>query len=130
MSPRGHHPGTIRAAVATVLAVVVGVAVSPETYAQRRGRPSAAQRAAMQKQQQMMQAYQKDVARYQKELADKHAEIMKQYDENGDGRLLGPEKSKYDKFLFDVQKGRQPNPFAGILPPGQGKEMAAATQKK
>lgn len=91
---------------------------------------SAAQRAAMQKQKQQMQAYQKDVERYQKEMADKQAEIVKQYDENGDGRLTGPEKSKYDKYMFEVQKGRQPNPFAGILPAGQGKEMAAAATKK
>jgi len=107
-------------------ALLVLCVAAPEAHAQRGRRPSAAQRAAMQKQQQMMQAYQQDVQRYQKEMADKTAEIAKQYDENGDGRLFGPEKSKYDKYMYDVQNGRQPNPFAGIKPPGQGSAMAAA----
>ncbi|MFM7108903.1 MAG: hypothetical protein ACKOZU_09960 [Planctomycetaceae bacterium] len=109
-------------AVRAGMVVAAGLSFSPAAHAQR-GRTSAAQRAAMQRMQQQMQAY-------QKELADKNAEILKQYDENGDGRLLGPEKSKCDKYMFEVQKDRQPNPFAGIVPPGQGTETAAAGKKK
>lgn len=119
----------LRRRVAVAVAALAACLAGGPAHAQR-SRSSAAQRAAMQKMQQQMQAYQKDVQRYQREMADKNAELVKQYDENGDGRLLGPEKSKFDKYMFEVQKGRQPNPFAGIMPPGQGKEMAAATKKK
>ena len=94
-----------------------------EAY-QQRGRQSQAQRRrqqeAMKKYQEQVRAYQADVARYQREMAAKNEEIMKRFDENGDGRLLGPEKSKYDKYMYDVQKGKEQNPFADIKPPGQG----------
>lgn len=118
-----------RRVIAGVIAAlgIVGV-LAGSAHAQRSRRPSAAQRAAAKRAQQQMQAYQRDVQRYQREMADKQAEIVQQHDENGDGRLQGPEKSKFDKYMFEVQKGRQPNPFAGIAPPGQGKDMTASTK--
>ena len=101
---------------------------APSAQAQRGRRPTAAQRAAMQKAREQMQAYQKDVLRYQNEMAAKQAEIVRKFDANGDGQLRGPEKSKFDKHMYEIQTGRQPNPFVGILPPGQGAEMKAATK--
>lgn len=118
-----------RPAAVVVVALGIAAALPMAAHAQRGGRkPSAAQRAAMKKAQQQMQAYQRDVERYQKEMAEKHAEIFARYDENGDGRLLGKERSLYDKYMFDVQKGREPNPFAGIALPGQGKDMPATSK--
>jgi hypothetical protein len=108
------------------VAALVGLTLFPpeaEAFQQRR-RPNPQaqrrQREAMQKAQAQMKAYQEDVLRYQREMAAKNEEIMKRFDENGDGRLLGPEKSKYDKYMYDVQKGKEQNPFADIKPPGQG----------
>lgn len=111
-------------------AVLAGVcliclAAVPEAQAQR-GRSSRSKKQAMMKQ---MQAYQQDVMRYQQETAAKQAEIVKQFDANGDGQLRGPEKSKFDKHMYDIQAGRQPNPFADILPPGQGPAMQELNKK-
>ena len=101
---------------------------APSAHAQRGRRPTAAQRAAMQKAREQMQAYQRDVLRYQNEMAAKQAEIVRKLDANGDGQLRGPEKSKFDKHMHEIQTGRQPNPFVGILPPGQGVGMKTATK--
>jgi hypothetical protein len=109
-----------------LVAALVGLTLlSPEADAyqqRRRPNPQAARRQqeAMKKAQAQMKAYQEDVLRYQREMAAKNEEIMKRFDENGDGKLLGPEKSKYDKYMYDVQKGKEQNPFADIKPPGQG----------
>lgn len=112
--------------IALTVAALIGLtALAPEAEAyQQRRRPNPQaqrrQQEAMKKAQAQMKAYQEDVLRYQREMAAKNEEIMKRFDENGDGRLLGPEKSKYDKYMYDVQKGKEQNPFADIKPPGQG----------
>ena len=117
---------TFRRLAPLFLATLTGLAfLAPEAEAfQQRRRPNPQaqrrQREAMQKAQAQMKAYQEDVLRYQREMTAKHEEIMKRFDENGDGRLFGPEKSKYDKYMYDVQKGKEANPFADIKPPGQG----------
>jgi len=123
--PARRDHGLVRRLV-LALAVCFVVVTGADAQSRRNNKQSAAQRAAMQKAREQMQAYQKDVMRFQKEMADKHAEIAKQFDENGDGQLKGAEKSKYDKHMFEIQKGRIANPFAGIVPPGQGPEMKAA----
>jgi hypothetical protein len=113
-----------RGILLTVAALVGLTALAPaaEAYQRRRPNPQAMRRQqeAMKKAQEQMKAYQEDVLRYQREMAAKNEEIMKRFDENGDGKLLGPEKSKYDKYMYDVQKGKEQNPFADIKPPGQG----------
>jgi hypothetical protein len=105
-----------------VFAALVGLTIlAPEAGAYQRRRPNnQRQQQAMRKAQEQMKAYQEDVVRFQREMAAKNEEIVKRFDENGDGRLLGPEKSKYDKYMYDVQQGKEPNPFAGIKPAGQG----------
>jgi hypothetical protein len=105
-----------RGILCLVAALVGLMLLPPEAEANQRRR----QRESMQKAQAQMKAYQEDVLRYQREMAAKNEEIMKRFDENGDGKLLGPEKSKYDKYMYDVQKGKEQNPFADIKPPGQG----------
>jgi hypothetical protein len=113
-----------------LLAGLVVAALPPSAEAFQQRRPSPAQRKrqqeAMKKMQAQMKAYQAEVARYQKEMAAKHAEIVKRFDENGDGRLFGVEKSKYDKYMYAVQKGKEANPFADIKPVGQGGPPATA----
>ena len=105
-----------------VFAALVGLTIlAPEAGAYQRRRPNnQRQQQAMRKAQEQMKAYQEDVLRYQREMAAKNEEIMKRFDENGDGKLLGPEKSKYDKYVHDVQRGKEQNPFSDIKPPGQG----------
>jgi uncharacterized protein with LGFP repeats len=111
--------------IAFTVAALVGLTLlPPEAEANQRRRPNPQamrrQQEAMKKAQAQMKAYQEDVLRYQREMAAKNEEIVKRFDANGDGKLLGPEKSKYDKYMIDVQKGKEQNPFAEIMPPGQG----------
>jgi len=50
---------------------------------------------------------------------------------NGDGRLTGAEKSKYDKHLYEIRIGKAPNPYADIKPLGQGpRDPKTAGQSK
>lgn len=108
--------------VAALMSLTI-LAPAAEAYQQqRRQNPQAMrqQQRAMRMSQERMKNYQEDVVRYQREMTAKNDEIMKRFDENGDGRLLGPEKSKYDKYMYDVQRGKETNPFAGIKPAGQG----------
>ena len=77
---------------------------------------------------------QREYQRVQAETAAKYQELFKQFDENGDGRLLGPERAKYDKQLQAIRDGKVPNPLVDIQPPGQGprdpKAAAASPPKK
>lgn len=67
---------------------------------------------------QMMQAYEQEVMRYQKEVAEKEKEIVAEFDEDGNGKLLGKEKAKLAKYMHEVRQGKKPNPFASIRPIG------------
>lgn len=87
------------------------------------------------KQMQEEMAYrQREFMRVQNEVAAKNLELVKQFDENGDGRLFGAERSKYDKHLQAIRDGKVPNPLADIKPLGQGprdpKAAAAASAAK
>lgn len=120
-----------RFATLLVAACLVGGVAAPAAHAQR-GRPSAAQRKKQQeaarKAQEKMRAYQADVARHQREMAARQVEVEKRFDENGDGRLFGVERSKYDKYMEAVRTGREANPFADIKPPGQGAPATPAAK--
>lgn len=113
-----------RGRLLALLIAVVGVFLLPSAAeAQRRG--SSRQMQQMRKQmQEQAQWQQQEMQRYQTEMAAKQAEIAKQYDADGNGKLTGPEKSKFDKYMHDVQKGKVPNPFASIAAPGQGPKPA------
>jgi hypothetical protein len=74
----------------------------------------------MKKMQQQMEYVQQEMMRYRSEMAAKEKEIYLSYDENGNGKLEGAEKAKYNKSANEVKNGKVPNPFAAILPPGQG----------
>jgi hypothetical protein len=113
---------TLRRSVHFLAAALVGLTfLAHEAEAYQRQRPNnQRQQQAMRKAQEQMKAYQEDVLRYQREMAAKNEEIMKRFDDNGDGKLLGPEKSKYEKYMYDVQRGKEQNPFSDIKPPGQG----------
>lgn len=118
----------------TVGIFVAGIAIvttsATEALAARprpRG-PSPAQRKKMQEE---MEYRQREMIRFQTETAAKEKEIVTRFDENGDGKLFGAEKSKYEAHLRDIRFGRAPNPFAEIKPPGQGPRDAktGATKK-
>lgn len=97
----------------------------PESEAarpRRRG-PSPAQ---VKKMQEEMAYRQQEMIRVQTETAAKEKELVAKFDENGDGKLFGAEKAKYESHLRDVRFGRAPNPFADIKPLGQGPRAGGA----
>ena len=114
--------------------IVVGVtittalsAVTAEAARPRRG-PSPAQ---IKKMKEEMEYRQREIMRVQSEVAAKEREVFQKFDENGDGRLLGPERSKYDKHLYEIRTGKAPNPLAEIKPLGQGpRDSKAGSSKK
>lgn len=63
---------------------------------------------------------QREILRVQAEVAAKERELFSQFDVDGNGRLLGAERSKYDKRLYEIQSGKAPNPLAAIVPLGRG----------
>ena len=103
-----------------VLALVVPG--QPAEAARPRG-PSAAQ---IKKMREQMQYAQQEMLRYHNETAAKEREVYLSFDENGNGKLEGAEKAKYDKYCNEVRKGKVPNPLSGIAPPGQGPKAAAS----
>jgi hypothetical protein len=107
------------ASLAFLALVVPG---QPADAARPRG-PSAAQ---MKKMQEQMQYARQELLRYQNETAAKEREVYLSCDENGNDKLEGSEKAKYDKYCNEVRKGKVSNPFAGIAPPGQGPKAAAS----
>jgi hypothetical protein len=110
--------------------VLVSVTAEAKPQQKRRG-PSPEQ---IKKMKEEMAYRQREYQRVQTETAAEYQELFKQFDENGDGRLFGPERSKYDKHLQEIRDGKVPNPLATITPLGQGprdpKAAAAATPKK
>lgn len=100
------------------LACVVFIAATADIAEAQRSRSS---RAAKKKAAQNQAAYmQLEMVRYQAEVAKINAEIYTSFDQDGDGLLKGGEKSRYDKHMHEIQTGKAPNPFAFILPVGQG----------
>lgn len=100
-----------RLLAAMILLVVAAHAIPAE--AARPRRMSAAQKKELQYRQQ-------EIQRYQREVAAKEREVYLSFDENGNGKLEGVEKAKYDKLMRQVQLGTAPNPLATIVPPGLG----------
>lgn len=92
-------------------------------------RPRKSNAARTKKMQEEMAYRQREVQRVQTEWMAKEKEIFDQFDENKDGRLLGPEQSKYDKHMGEIRSGKAPNPFASILPLGQGPRNGSTSKK-
>lgn len=44
----------------------------------------------------------------------KHREIFNTFDEDKNGKLLGAEKSKYDRYMYRIRTGKETNPFKDI----------------
>ena len=86
----------------------------------QRGRRLGPSPQQVKKMQEDMQFQQQEMMRVQAEMAAKDKEIMARFDEDGNGKLFGKEKAKYDAYMRDVRFGREPNPYAGIKPVGQG----------
>lgn len=108
-------PSPLLVPAALLLALCLdGVA---DAYQRRGRRPSRAQIKAAQENAAFMQL---EMVRYQSEMAQAMQEIQKSFDANGDGLVKGPEKAKLDKHMREIQTGKAPNPFAMILPVGQG----------
>jgi len=112
--------------LATLLAGMICVSCGPAEAARPRRGPSPAQ---IKKMKEEMEYRQKEVLRVQQEVAAKEREVYLSFDENGNGRLEGAEKAKYDKQLHAIRTGKAPNPLATILPPGRGPRDTAATKK-
>ena len=111
--------------------VLVSVTAEAKSQQKRRG-PSPEQ---IKKMKEEMAYRQREYQRVQTETAAKYQELFKQFDENGDGRLFGAERSKYDKHLQEIRDGKVPNPLATITPLGKGPRdpkaaAAASTPKK
>jgi hypothetical protein len=112
----------VGATIMTALSAVTAEAARP-----RRG-PSPAQ---IKKMKEEIEYRQREIMRVQSEVAAKEREVFQKFDENGDGRLLGPERSKYDKHLYEIRSGKAPNPLAEIKPLGHGpRDPKAGSSKK
>lgn len=115
-----------RVVVLTALLLALCLDDVSEAY-QRRGRgPTRTQVRAAQEQAAYMQL---EMARYQAETAQKLQEIYASFDTDGDGLLKGPEKTKYDRHMKEIQTGKAPNPFASIQPVGQGPKPKSAIEE-
>jgi len=85
----------------------------------------------MKKMREEMEYRQRETMRVQAEVAAKERELVQKFDENGDGKLFGAEKQKYDAHLRDIRFGRAANPLADIKPLGQGpRDPKAGSAKK
>lgn len=107
-------------------AALIGLALpcmESEAAKPRRRGPSPAQ---VKKMQEEMAYQQSEVARVQAEVAAKERELVQKFDENGDGKLFGAEKAKYEAHMRDIRFGRAPNPMADIKPLGQGPRPGSA----
>jgi len=102
-------------------------AVNAEAAKPRRRGPSPQQ---IQKMKEEFEYRNREVLRVQTEVAAKERELFQRFDENGDGRLLGAERSKYDKHLYEIKTGKVPNPLADIVPLGQGPRSGQSGVKK
>jgi hypothetical protein len=67
-------------------------------------------------------------AEYKSDVVAKQQELFSSFDENGNGHLEGPEKSKFDKLMNDIQSGKAPNPFAVLAAPNH--EEPGSTGRK
>lgn len=112
--------------LAAVVIAVIGIFLLPSSAEaqRRRGGSNRQMQQRMKQMQEQAQWQQQEMQRYETEMAAKQAEITKEYDADGNGKLTGPEKSKFEKYMRDVQKGKVPNPFASIAQPGQGPKPA------
>jgi hypothetical protein len=73
----------------------------------RRGRGSSrAMQQAMKKQQQM---FAKWMAEYQKAQKEQYDAFMKRFDSNGNGKIDGKEKGPAQKYLRELQMGKNPD---------------------
>lgn len=111
----------------TLCCLLVALVQDGVAEAASRGRgPSPAQIKAMQEN----MAYQQlEVVRVQAEIAEKQGEIYKSFDQDGDGKLTGGEKARYDKHMHDIQTGKVPSPFAMIQPLGKGPKPKSAVDE-
>jgi hypothetical protein len=102
------------------VAVGIGCLACADVAEAQRGRSRGPSQQQIRQMQQQMQRQQQEMMRVQAEMAAKDKEIMARFDEDGNGKLFGKEKAKYDAYMRDVRFGREPNPYAGIKPVGQG----------
>lgn len=107
-------------------ALVLLLLAAPEAQA-RRGYPSAAQiRAAQEQQRAQEEAEQK----YQAALAAKRKEVLDRYDLNKNGKIDGPEKPLFDKYLREIKLGKQPDPLLQVpYPKVEVKKSSSAGQR-
>lgn len=113
-----------RSLVALVAMLALGTSVAE---AARPRRPSAAQ---IKKMKDELEYRQRELLRVQQEIAAKERELYLSFDENGNGKLEGAEKAKYNKQLHAIKTGKAPNPLSTITPPGQGPRDPDASKKK
>lgn len=123
MTVRSAFAKTLVALVAATLAFSAGAA---EAARPRRG-PNPEQ---VKKMKAELEYRQKELLRVQQEIAAKERELYLSFDENGNGKLEGAEKAKYDKQLRAIKTGKAPNPLSTITPPGQGPRETEAAKKK
>jgi hypothetical protein len=76
-----------------------------------------------------LERLQNEIKRVQNEVAAKEREVYLSFDADGDGQLKGVEKSKYDKYVYEVKSGKAENPFAGIAPVGSESEASTSAKK-
>ncbi|MEI6241552.1 MAG: hypothetical protein WCR51_14295 [Planctomycetia bacterium] len=121
---------TVRSAVAKSFVALLAVAFVMGTGAAEAARPRRPSAAQVKKMKEELEYRQKEMLRVQQEIAAKERELYLSFDENGNGKLEGAEKAKYDKQLHAIKTGKAPNPLSTIAPPGQGPRDSASSTKK
>jgi hypothetical protein len=114
------------ASVAVLAAIIALCSVDTAEAARGKSRRRGPSPQQIQKMKEEMAYRQQEFTRVQAEVAAKEREIFQRFDENGDGRLIGPERSKYDKHMEAIRAGKVPNPLADIVPLGKGPRTAGS----
>lgn len=119
------QPAFAKSLVALVIATIAFGSGAAEAARPRRG-PSPEQKKKMMAE---LEYRQKELLRVQQEIAAKERELYLSFDENGNGKLEGAEKAKYDKQLHAIKTGKAPNPLSTITPPGKGPRDTSSSTK-